>query len=199
MFKHFNRKHIKWTISIIIVLIFSFAVISVLNGSKGSVQQTNGAGHSEPKHTAEGKAGIFNNHAFAKAPSFNIPDQENHMVDLHDYRGQSVLVNVWTTWCKECQDDLASLQNISKKYPHDQLQILAVNMTTDETSLRTVQDYLKKHPLSFPVLLDTKGQVKKDYQVYGIPTSFLIDPYGRIIKTFQGIVTTKDIDDWLPQ
>ncbi|MFC7393083.1 TlpA disulfide reductase family protein [Scopulibacillus cellulosilyticus] len=196
MIDHFNKKIIKCTIFVIFFAVFGFSVLSVIDITTNKIDQS---AHKTKQHTAKGKDEIFNNHAFVKAPPFKLPDTENQMIDLHEYRGQSVLVNVWTTWCKECQEDMVSLQKISQKYSNSQLQILAVNMTTEETSAKAVQNYLVKNPITFPVLLDKKGKVKKDYHVFGIPTSFLIDPYGRIIKTFRGVVTTKDIQNWLPQ
>ncbi|TCP29746.1 peroxiredoxin [Scopulibacillus darangshiensis] len=137
--------------------------------------------------------------SFKSAPNFTLLNGENDKVTLADYKGQSILLTTWTTWCKECRAEMASLETIQRKIPQKWLRVLAVNMTSEETSVKSVEKYLNENPVSFTILFDKKGEVKEDYHIFGIPTSFLIDPYGKIIHTFRGVVSVKDVQDWLPQ
>ncbi|MFD2617103.1 TlpA disulfide reductase family protein [Terrilactibacillus laevilacticus] len=137
-------------------------------------------------------------HSFKDAKPFSLKDRYGNTVRLSDFRGRTVLMTVWTTWCGECREELETLHHIQHHYPENKLKVLAVNLTTEETSLEDVKHFLGSEPLKATVLFDTKGIVKKRYGIYGIPISFLIDPYGKIIRTFPGVINQKDLDQWLP-
>ncbi|MCP4374360.1 MAG: TlpA family protein disulfide reductase [Deltaproteobacteria bacterium] len=110
------------------------------------------------------------------APNFTLPDINGKMVSLTDYRGKVVFLNIWATWCSPCVEEMPSMEKLYQELKGESFEILAVSI--DVSGAKAVLPFMKKHKLSFPALLDTKGAIKNLYQTTGIPESFIIDKNG---------------------
>lgn len=118
------------------------------------------------------------------APDFTFPNLDGNNVSLTDYRGKLVLLNIWATWCAPCVAEMPSMQKLYQELKDEGFLILAVSL--DETGVEAVKPFVEKHKLEFPVLLDTKGEIKNLYQITGIPESFVIDKSGAIVEKIVG-------------
>ncbi|WP_027725051.1 thiol-disulfide oxidoreductase ResA [Tuberibacillus calidus] len=112
------------------------------------------------------------------APDFALKDLQGRTVHLKDLRGKGVMLNFWGSWCDPCKEEMPFINEAYKKKV-DGVEVLAVNIR--ETKL-VVQNFVDHNQLSFPVLLDTNGFVTDNYKVVPIPTTFLIDKNGKIVK-----------------
>jgi len=111
------------------------------------------------------------------APDFQLPNLEGQSISLSDFRGKPVLLNFWATWCSPCRFEMPFIQDIFEESSDTGLVILAVDI--GETPSR-VRDFIQSGNFSFPVLLDTSQDVALEYNVRGIPSTFLIDKNGII-------------------
>ena len=118
------------------------------------------------------------------APNFTLPGLDGKMVSLDDYKGKVVLLNIWATWCPPCVEEMPSMEKLYQELKGEDFEILAVSI--DESGAEAVNPFMEKHKLGFPVLLDTKGDIKTLYQATGIPESFIIDKDGIIIEKIIG-------------
>ncbi|MGD9180333.1 MAG: TlpA disulfide reductase family protein [Desulfobacterales bacterium] len=107
------------------------------------------------------------------APNFTLPDPDGQMVGLTDFRGKVVLLNIWATWCPPCVEEMPSMEKLYQELKDEDFEILAVSI--DESGAQDVLPFMKKHKLSFPVLLDAKGTIMALYRTTGVPESFIID------------------------
>jgi thiol-disulfide isomerase/thioredoxin len=90
-----------------------------------------------------------------------------------------VLVNFWASWCPPCRYEMPAMERIHTQYGPDDFVILAVNnLRQDE--LTDAERFVAEQGLTFPIMLDTNGQVSAQYQVHSLPTSFFIDQDGII-------------------
>lgn len=103
-------------------------------------------------------------------------------VDLQSYRGKSVLVYFWATWCPMCKLQNSSIDSIQHHY-----KVITIAMNSGPGS--EVKAYIDKHNLSYPVITDEHGSIAKRYGVSGVPTSFVIDANGDIAYTEMGYTT----------
>ncbi|MEK7214279.1 MAG: TlpA disulfide reductase family protein [Chloroflexota bacterium] len=110
------------------------------------------------------------------APEFTLQSLGGKPVSLSDYRGKTVLVNFWATWCPPCRSEMPDMQRVAQDHPDD-LVVLAVDL---QEAPEPVASFAKQFGLSFPILLDTKGDVSQAFGVQSLPSSFFIDPQGRI-------------------
>jgi peroxiredoxin len=118
------------------------------------------------------------------APNFSLPDLKGKKVSLTDFKGKVVLLNIWATWCAPCVAEMPSMEKLYQKLKHEDFELLAISV--DESGDEVVKPFLEKHKLSFPVLLDTKGEIKNLYQATGVPESFIIDKDGIIVEKIIG-------------
>ena len=118
------------------------------------------------------------------APNFSLPDLDGQMVGLADYRGKVVLLNIWATWCPPCVEEMPSMEKLYQEMKGEGFEILAVSI--DESGTQDVLPFMKKHKLSFPALIDSKGTLKDLYQTTGVPESFIIDKDGILVEKIIG-------------
>jgi len=113
------------------------------------------------------------------APDFTLPDLELGSVHLSDYRGKLVLLNFWASFCAPCRREMPALENLWQAYRDKGLVVLA--LSADRDNLKRVENFITEGDYSFPILLDTAGEVRKNYEIRALPTSYLIGRDGRFI------------------
>jgi len=123
------------------------------------------------------------------AADFTLKDIEDNTHRLSDYRGKVVIVNFWATWCPPCRFELPSMERLWHEVQKEEVVMLAINIGEDADTIFT---FTTDYPVTFPLLMDRDSEVVKQYPVLGVPTSFVIDPKGRIIYRAVG---TREWDD----
>ena len=116
----------------------------------------------------------------AAAPPLRLEDIEGVEHDLADLKGRLVLVNFWATWCPPCRREMPSMERLYQQFKERGLTVLAVDVGEDMDTVFAFTGQLDPAP-TFPLLLDTDSQVAQDWGVKGLPTSFVVDPEGRVI------------------
>ena len=133
------------------------------------------------------------------APPFTLSDTSGKSVQLSDFKGKKVILNFWATWCPPCQKEMPDMQAFYEKYGND-VQLLAVNLTSSEGSKQAVSKFLKEKQFTFRVLLDDQDSVgSKKYRVSTIPTSYFIDEEGKIVQRVNGPMTLKQMENFAQQ
>jgi peroxiredoxin len=114
----------------------------------------------------------------ASPVDFSLPDINGQQVTLSDFKGKIVFFNFWTTWCPECRIEMPSMEKLHSRFKGQGFAMIAVNL--QEPALR-VKDFLKKYPLTFTILLDSKGKIGPQFGIRAVPTTFILDKNGGII------------------
>lgn len=122
------------------------------------------------------------------APDFELKNLDGASVRLSDYRGSVVLLNFWASWCPPCRVEMPHMQRFYQDYAAKGVVVLGVNLTATEEHPDRVRPFVEKRQLTFPVVLDEKGEVMKAYQVVGYPTTYLIDEDGTVREKFVGVL-----------
>jgi len=97
-----------------------------------------------------------------EAPEFQLQTIDNKTVKLSDFRGKTVLLNFWATWCKPCRTEMPAIQQAYEQWRARGVEVLAINIA--ETPL-AVTNFAKEFGLTFPILLDPQREVTKLYKV----------------------------------
>lgn len=118
------------------------------------------------------------------APAFTLPGLDGRKVNLADYKGKVVFLNIWATWCPPCREEMPSIEKLYQELKGEDFEILAASV--DLSGAEAVAPFMKRYGLTFPALLDTKGEVQHLYGTTGIPETFIIDRDGVIEKIVVG-------------
>ncbi|WP_110113313.1 TlpA disulfide reductase family protein [Bacillus sp. CGMCC 1.16541] len=131
-----------------------------------------------------------------KAPTFTLPLLGGNDVNLSDYQGKKVILNFWATWCPPCKAEMPEMQKFYDQYSDD-VEILAVNLTSSERTVDAVDQFLKERGFTFPVLLDEQEEVSsKQYKILTIPTTYFIDESGVITKRINGPMNYEQMESF---
>ncbi|HJQ84570.1 MAG TPA: TlpA disulfide reductase family protein [Candidatus Binatia bacterium] len=119
-----------------------------------------------------------------RAPDFAVSDLEGRTVRLSALRGKVVVLNLWTTWCPPCLEEMPSMERLWTTLGGDDFALLAVSQ--DEDGRRAVESFVARTRVTFPVYLDPEHQVGDRYGVWGYPETFVIDRNGFIVERVIG-------------
>jgi len=111
------------------------------------------------------------------ADDFTLKTIEGKQVSLSDYKGKSVFLNFWATWCTPCRSEMPSMEKLYQKFKDKDFIMLAVNL---QEKSEQISKFMKDNKLTFPALID-KGEVGNKYGVSSIPTTLFIDKHGKMI------------------
>lgn len=118
------------------------------------------------------------------APELAFAAPDGRKLRLADFRGRFVLVNLWATWCGPCVSEMPSLDRLQARLG-DRLSVAAIS--EDRRGGEVVGPFVKKLGLThLGVYLDPGMAAQRAFAVEGLPTSFLIDPQGRVLGSLMG-------------
>ena len=113
-----------------------------------------------------------------EAPAFQLQDLNGNDVSLDAYRGKVILVHFWATFCIPCLGEMPVLESLWQQYGGEGLVILGI--AGDRGNTEIVREFAEKTGVSFPVVHDSDGRVRKQYEVAALPTSYLVGRDGKI-------------------
>ncbi|MBM7563704.1 TlpA family protein disulfide reductase [Paenibacillus sacheonensis] len=133
------------------------------------------------------------------APTLTLPDLKDQNVAIGGKQDKLTLVNFWASWCYPCEMEAPDLQALAKEYK-GKLQILGINATSLDKE-RQAREFVDQQKLTFPILMDRKGNAQELYKVNSFPLSVLVDGNGIVRERVQGVIDKSKwqemIDKWL--
>ena len=123
------------------------------------------------------------------APGFVLPSLEGDAVSSEDFRGKTLVLNFWASWCPPCRAEMPDFQALwEQRQPADDLVVLAVDFLAEDT-VEAASRFVDEFELTFPVATDTPtGDVALRYGVRGLPATFFIDRDGILRQVSLGPV-----------
>ena len=132
------------------------------------------------------------------APDFALPGIDGQTVRLSDYRDKVVLLNFWYTGCAPCREETPALQAAYQKLSPQGLEIIGMNVFANERNgadgEADIRSFVGSYNVTYPIALDTDSQSGRDYQVYVLPTSLMIDREGKIRYLLFSATTTEEVE-----
>ncbi|MBT3305794.1 MAG: TlpA family protein disulfide reductase [Alphaproteobacteria bacterium] len=112
------------------------------------------------------------------APDFALENLDGEIIKMSDYRGKVVIVNFWATWCPPCRFEIPSMQRAWNIIRKEDIVMLAVHVGGNPDR---VMQFAADFDVDFPVLMDRKSKVIKQWPVRGLPTTVIVDPKGTMV------------------
>ena len=134
-----------------------------------------------------------------KAELFSLQELQSGIEkQLAEYAGKVIVLNFWATWCGPCRAEMGVLNRLYSEWGEQGLVVLAIN---EEEAPEQVIPYVRGEGLDFTVLLDRLGLISRQYSVYELPTTFIIDRNGIVRAHWVGARSEddfrKEIGRWL--
>jgi cytochrome c biogenesis protein CcdA/peroxiredoxin len=125
------------------------------------------------------------------APNFESVTDTGKPVKLSDLRGQVVVLNFWATWCAPCKVEMPAFEKAYQANGNNNFTILAV---INSESLDQVTTFRQQMNVSFPMVMDEKGELQRQYGVVSYPSTYVLNKEGVIIAKQFGPMTGDQID-----
>lgn len=124
--------------------------------------------------------GAKNAHIGAVVKGFTLPNEKGEAVDFDDYRGKYVMIDFWASWCSPCRASFPRIRQVYSQLQAEGKDFEIINISIDQNKdawLKAVEQ--EQNP--WPQLYDDDHISYSQFDVKAIPTTYLIDPEGKII------------------
>lgn len=211
------RKHMKvvqYTVKIggilmIIMGILMFtgkmnAVTSYLSNISSSQEKTENVSGTEEESGSPGETSETEDSKVIPALDFTLKDQFGNTHTLADYKGKTIFLNFWATWCGPCKAELPDIQKLYEKYSEEteeEVVVLGVagpKMGNEKTEEEIIE-FLEENELTYPVLMDTDWTLFQGYGISSFPTTFMIDKEGNVFGYVPGQLSYDIMEDIIRQ
>jgi len=117
-----------------------------------------------------------------KAHNFELLDLDDNKVSLSDYSGKIRIIDFWATWCPPCKAEIPHFISLTKKYPD----IAIIGISLDQGGTQVVKNFAREYNIPYPLLMGNIETVRAFGNIQSIPTTFIVDQEGFIIKKYVG-------------
>ena len=175
-----------------LLIVIGFAAVAVVATVASRLTQPKNVRGKSQEHIAESQKtwDVAFTASFGKnAPDFSVEDIEGKTHKLSDYQGRNVMVVFWATWCPACNLEIPHLIELRKMLAEDKLAILAIS--NEEPG--HLKHFAESKGINYTVASPGENPLPEPFaNVTSIPTSFFIDPEGKIKFAAVGLVPLTD-------
>lgn len=133
--------------------------------------------------------------AQAVAAEWSFETLDGSTQRLEDYRGKWVVVNYWATWCPPCLEEIPELVHFHDAHKENDALVIGVNM--EDIDRESLVAFVDDNLISYPVVVgDAEAALGP---IPGLPTTYLVDPDGRVVARQVGPVTADQISGYISQ
>lgn len=173
------------------LIILSIFILASTSCNKQDISQENIKKDEQISDTSENSKEL-------SALDFSLKDQYGNSHSLSKYKGKTVILIFWATWCPDCLEELPDIERLYKEYQlekNENIVILGINTPNREveTDVKGITAFMQKNNYTFPTLMDEDGKVFESYDIRTYPTTYFIDRNGKISRCIKEIMHYDDI------
>jgi thiol-disulfide isomerase/thioredoxin len=161
---------------LLLILLRYTGILSGISFAANSVLMKTGVMDAEPNDVAVVKSFDYN---------FSIKDMDGKVIDFNTYKGKTIFINLWATWCGPCRVEMPSIQKLYDRVNHDE--IIFIMLSFDEpNNTGKISKFISDRQFTFPVYQPASA-LPDQLDVPSIPTTLIIDPKGKIVSKKVGV------------
>jgi len=122
---------------------------------------------------------------YTPAPDIKLKRLEGGTVNLSDYRGKWVFLNIWATWCSPCVYEMPIMERFYQKFKGQNLAMLAVSVD-NANAKQSVIDFVRDKKLTFEIFFDPNNVTLTKFRSRSLPSTYIINPEGFIVSQAKG-------------
>ena len=123
-------------------------------------------------------------------PAYTATNLDGSGFDLAAKKDKVLLLNIWATWCGPCRYEIPELQKIHDRFEKRGFEVVGVSV--DESGAQVVEPFVEEQKMTYPVVLDPRGQLADMLETSVLPTTVLVDRSGKIVWKKLGLITAND-------
>jgi len=112
--------------------------------------------------------------------NFNLTNLNGDTIDFNQFKGQTVFINLWATWCGPCRAEMPSIQELYNTVDHSKIAFVMLSLDAPSHNHKVVA-YIKDKSFTFPIYRP-HGALAEVLNVPSIPTTFVINKDGKIVS-----------------
>ena len=178
------------------------------NGGNGSGGAGGASGGSSEGGSADAGAASKDGMRMAPNADLVLADQDGVEHRLSDYRGKTVFLNFFATWCGPCQREIPDIEALYRDRGENAGEVVVLGVANPKTpehpqnsdvGVDEVKAFVDEYGITYPVLMDTTGQLFSSFGVSSFPTTFMIDKDGYVFGYAAGMLTADVMDSIVDQ
>lgn len=171
--------------------------MNAVSGALSSTETQEEATETEPEEEEEAAEEVKT----IPAIDFTLKDQYGNTHTLSDYKGKTVFLNFWATWCSPCRAEMPDIQKLYEEFQQEDVVILGVAAPNlgREKSEEGIKGFLEENGYTYPVVMDTEAEAFQAYGINSFPTTFMIDKDGNVFGYIPGQLSEETMRDIIRQ
>lgn len=171
--------------------------MNAVSGALSSTETQEEATEAEPEEEEEAAEEVKT----IPAIDFTLKDQYGNTHTLSDYKGKTVFLNFWATWCSPCKAEMPDIQKLYEEFQQEDVVILGVAAPGlgREKSEEGIKGFLEENGYTYPVVMDTGAEAFQAYGINSFPTTFMIDKDGNVFGYIPGQLSEETMRDIIRQ
>lgn len=137
------------------------------------------------------------------APEFTLVDQNGVSHSLSDYKGKTIFLNFWATWCPPCKAEMPEIQSLYEDWKENTGDLIVLGIAApnsgQEGDIAHITEFLDENGYTFPVLMDETGSLFYQFGITAFPTTFMITEDGKVFGYVSGGINREIMDDIVEQ
>ena len=139
-------------------------------------------------------SGCISTVAAAEIVDFSLKDMQGNTHTVEQYRGKWIVVNFWGIFCGPCLREMPELSVFHDEHKDHDAVVLGINQ--EELPAQVLERFVDKMKISFPLLSVPFEQATPFGKVTLLPTTFIINPEGKLVARQQGPITAHVLEDY---
>ena len=137
------------------------------------------------------------------ALDFTLTDQFGNTHTLDQYKGKTILLNFWATWCGPCRSEMPDLQAVYEDYGNNEKDLVVLGVAApnlgQEGSVEDITAFLEENGYTYPTLMNEDASLFYSYGISSFPTTFMSDKNGNVYGYIMGAQSREVFDDIIQQ
>jgi len=119
---------------------------------------------------------------YPPAPKFQLPTEDG-ILNSTQLKGKLVYIDFWASWCRPCKESFPWMIAMKEKFKNQPFEIIAINLDKDKA---LADKFIASQNINFPIAFDPQATVAEQYNIEGMPSSYLIDQQGNLRIRYTG-------------
>lgn len=176
------KEKIKLTIYLVIFCLF---MIAAMIGYKLLLDKQNNINEEE-------KVDITKSEEKTKLPNFEVYINKNKKINVKEFIGKPIVINIWTSWCGYCDVEMSYFNELYLK-EKDNIHFMMINATGDRDSIENANNFIYKNEYDFKPYYDLNLDALKKLGIYSYPTTIFVNSKGYIDSVKVGVITKEEL------